>query len=435
MSIQNLATVFGPNILRPKAEDPESIIGGAALVQQLMSELIRECGSLFLRDAGADAGPDPPPSQGGKADVAGECRGDPAAQPRCEGLPCHRQACTRCSRQLTLSLLGTQRASPQTPEEIPAPQSTTPMQRRLQMLPPGGFGGPLYDSHRRGCSQHQAAAESGASLLRDPSGTAAIPTQTTAHGGSVPNSSRRDSWGGQGRSGQAAGKSDGAAQEGHRSSGAHESTLSVYDNIQLSIPDEPSPAEERMASADSSSWSSCEILLEEGTAGLGPASSRLSSIKTDREEARAGSPASLFILDAPLSRSSSDVFLPPANADPHADPRTALPSPQSPSSMRYLFVGLQQQIARQKEEYEAQIRSLEQRNKALQEEVAALRANLEQQRRWYGVAEMKMRDAERARADADRRNALLQQEMEQFFDTFGELNNEARKAERIVQSF
>lgn len=28
MSIQNLATVFGPNILRPKAEDPESIIGG-----------------------------------------------------------------------------------------------------------------------------------------------------------------------------------------------------------------------------------------------------------------------------------------------------------------------------------------------------------------------------------------------------------------------
>ena len=28
MNIENLATVFGPNILRPKAEDPESIIGG-----------------------------------------------------------------------------------------------------------------------------------------------------------------------------------------------------------------------------------------------------------------------------------------------------------------------------------------------------------------------------------------------------------------------
>lgn len=29
MSVQNLATVFGPNILRAKAEDPQSIMGGA----------------------------------------------------------------------------------------------------------------------------------------------------------------------------------------------------------------------------------------------------------------------------------------------------------------------------------------------------------------------------------------------------------------------
>uniref|UniRef100_A0A671NRA7 Si:ch211-247j9.1 n=1 Tax=Sinocyclocheilus anshuiensis TaxID=1608454 RepID=A0A671NRA7_9TELE len=50
MSIQNLATVFGPNILRPKAEDPESIIGGAADVQHLMSELIREHSLLFSRE-------------------------------------------------------------------------------------------------------------------------------------------------------------------------------------------------------------------------------------------------------------------------------------------------------------------------------------------------------------------------------------------------
>ncbi|KAG7484570.1 hypothetical protein MATL_G00050800 [Megalops atlanticus] len=107
--------------------------------------------------------------------------------------------------------------------------------------------------------------------------------------------------------------------------------------------------------------------------------------------------------------------------------------------MQCLLAGLRQQMARQKAEYEAQIRSLERQNEALQGEVAGLRANLEQQRRWYNVAEMKMRkkmrNAERARADADRRNAALQQEMEQFFDTFGELSSEARKAERIVQSF
>lgn len=78
---------------------------------------------------------------------------------------------------------------------------------------------------------------------------------------------------------------------------------------------------------------------------------------------------------------------------------------------------------------------LEQRNKVLQGEVAGLRSSLEKQRRWVSVAEIKMRNVERARADADRRNATLQQEMEQFFETFGELKAEARKTSRIVQSF
>ncbi|KAG7465158.1 hypothetical protein MATL_G00173320 [Megalops atlanticus] len=103
--------------------------------------------------------------------------------------------------------------------------------------------------------------------------------------------------------------------------------------------------------------------------------------------------------------------------------------------MRYILTGLKQQMARQKEEYEAQIRSLEKRNEALQGEVSGLRANLEQQRCWYRVVEIKMRNAERALADADRRNLALQQEMEQFFDTFGQLNNEAKKTERILQGF
>lgn len=71
----------------------------------------------------------------------------------------------------------------------------------------------------------------------------------------------------------------------------------------------------------------------------------------------------------------------------------------------------------------------------LQGEVAGLRSTLEQQRRWVSMAEIKMRNVERARADADRRNATLQQEMEQFFETFGELHAEARKTGRIVQSF
>lgn len=73
--------------------------------------------------------------------------------------------------------------------------------------------------------------------------------------------------------------------------------------------------------------------------------------------------------------------------------------------------------------------SLEQRNKELQSEMKDLHSKLGQQRKWYRLVEIKMRNAERARDDAERRNATLQREMEQFFDTFGELTNELKGPE------
>lgn len=68
--------------------------------------------------------------------------------------------------------------------------------------------------------------------------------------------------------------------------------------------------------------------------------------------------------------------------------------------------------------------------------MAVLRASLEQQKGWHSVAEIKIRDVERARANADRRNATLQREMEQFFRMFGEIHRgDERKGERTVQTF
>lgn len=81
------------------------------------------------------------------------------------------------------------------------------------------------------------------------------------------------------------------------------------------------------------------------------------------------------------------------------------------------------------------ITSLEQRNEQLREEVARLKANLAHQRHWYQVVQAKIVESERARAAAELHNATLQKEMEQFLDTFGELNNEAKKTECIVKSF
>lgn len=79
--------------------------------------------------------------------------------------------------------------------------------------------------------------------------------------------------------------------------------------------------------------------------------------------------------------------------------------------------------------------SLEQRNEELQVEVVRLKTNLMQQRHWYQAVQAKIAESEKARATAELRNATLQREMEQLFDTFGELNNEAKKTECIVKSF
>lgn len=43
MSVQNLATVFGPNILRPKVEDPVAIMEGAYARRSFASERFVLC--------------------------------------------------------------------------------------------------------------------------------------------------------------------------------------------------------------------------------------------------------------------------------------------------------------------------------------------------------------------------------------------------------
>nr|XP_020638377.1 rho GTPase-activating protein 24-like [Pogona vitticeps] len=107
----------------------------------------------------------------------------------------------------------------------------------------------------------------------------------------------------------------------------------------------------------------------------------------------------------------------------------------SPSSLEHHFASLKHQMAHQKAEYEAKISSLEQQNNELQLEIKNLHSKLGQQRKWFRLVEIKMRNAERAYEDAERRNEALQKEMEEFFNTFGELTNETKIPEQITQCF
>ncbi|KAG7217123.1 hypothetical protein INR49_027664, partial [Caranx melampygus] len=98
------------------------------------------------------------------------------------------------------------------------------------------------------------------------------------------------------------------------------------------------------------------------------------------------------------------------------------PEPQSePSEGHSLLAELQKQMAQQKAEYQARIQRLERCNDILERQVAVLRVTLEQQKRSQSVAEIKIRNMEKAKADADRRNSTLQREMELFFQMYGEI--------------
>ncbi|XP_076836950.1 rho GTPase-activating protein 24 isoform X2 [Brachyhypopomus gauderio] len=443
MSIQNLATVFGPNILRPKAEDPESIIGGTAVVQHLMSELIREHSKLFsrenLRSPPGTSVPTLAPTHRQCSQVEWVCTesyahpSEPHLRLGGDRLDQPAATSTLCLRKLSLPLTAERRR--------PSRQSSHP-QRHLsesqQWEPEASSQSSstlLYENH--------GPVRSAQEFPPVPTPPAACSSLTTVSdvgdGSCVPSCS----WPGPGRSGWEAERAFG---DSGASSEAQESTLSVYDNIGpagradgRAEDGEPSTATgepEGCAGSlgDSSSpWSSCEILLTEGGTvrgrAAGPCNSPLyfTSFRSEPEEGgtHPNSPApSSAPTDAPLSTGSSEVFLPNAPTDAAAS-----------QTMQSVLVCLRQQMARQKVEYEAKINRLELQKEALQGQVAGLRATLEQQRQWVSVAEIKTRNMERARADADRRNAALQQEMEQFFHTFGELNSEAKKTERIAQSF
>ncbi|XP_067280475.1 rho GTPase-activating protein 24 isoform X2 [Pseudorasbora parva] len=439
MSIQNLATVFGPNILRPKAEDPESIIGGAAVVQQIMSELIREHSLLFSRENCN------PPETSLQAVHPIQRHSNlvewvhepptPLREPLLSKdhvtLPDQTLACPhKHSLPLTTERIG----SFQSPCEITHHLSDT--EHQLQEDSSQSSSTLIYDNHNRHSAAQECLHKRHVPTPSTPPPACSSMTKVLEAGVEIGMQSRswpdmeEPSW-----------SLESVLGENGGSSKVQDSTLSVYDNIVTEEQGERYTEDKEVkgtaSMADSCSpWSSCEIVPLNGGSGSGGAASpchgspgQFSSFRMDsgEEGLRPNSPASSAPTDAPLSTGSSEVFLPNAPQEPLGFPVS--------HAMQCLVAGLRQQMTRQKAEYVAKINRLEQRNKVLQGEVAGLRSTLEQQRRWVSVAEIKMRNVERARADADRRNATLQQEMEQFFETFGELNKEARKTSRIVQSF
>ncbi|TRY71287.1 hypothetical protein DNTS_015981 [Danionella cerebrum] len=437
MSIQNLATVFGPNILRPKAEDPESIIGGTPVIQHLMSEMIREHSTLFSRQKSnlPDTSLQVVHPIQRQSDLVEWVQESPPVM--MEPLLKSNESQSVVYPDKNNSPTAESRRSIQNQFNTDITQYLLETERQVQE-----DSSPASSNLNNGSQNHQNTAQESPHSRQIPVPSTRTPSCSSTTNlleagveASVQSRSWPDmeepKWGQQ----RALGESGGSSE-------AQESTLSVYDNVVSEVPMQGHTEDNvakgtASATESSSSLSSCEIVPLDSCTGNSCAASpchvspeQFPFIRMDsgEDDLRLNSPASSSApTDAPLSTGSSEVFLPNVPQEPLGFPASHV--------VQCLIAGLRQQMSRQKAEYEAKIIRLEQRNMVLQGEVTGLRSTLEQQRRWVSMAEIKMRNVERARADADRRNATLQQEMEQFFETFGELSAEARKSTRIVQSF
>ncbi|NWQ99242.1 RHG24 protein, partial [Paradoxornis webbianus] len=459
MSVQNLATVFGPNILRPKVEDPLTIMEGTVVVQQLMSVMISKHEELFPKDIDPQVGPEvcnnnnneiPKKTPAGqlqnkennntKETAMRRCSWDTPESPQRGNMDCESPTA------LPGSKTNSPRNSIQKPDVTRSPPLTVKKNPAFNkgsgIVTNGSFSssveGPEKSQTLPNCSLQSRRTSS----LKGPvtkMGTHSVQngavrmgvSSTDGHGSAL--GSRSPGWV---PNGYVTLRDNKQREPSVAESGQH-NRLSTYDNVHQQFSMVNSDDKQ---SVDSATWStsSCEISLPEHSN-----SCRSSTTTCPEQDFYAGNFED-SVLDGPPHEDLSN----PGDYENKSDRRsvgghssratsssdnseTFVPnSTNNHSALHSLVSSLKQEMAKQKLEYETRIKSLEQRNLTLETEMMALHDELDQERKKFTMVEIKMRNAERAKEDAEKRNDMLQKEMEQFFSTFGELTVESRRPER-----
>uniref|UniRef100_A0A665WNF8 Rho GTPase-activating protein 24 n=1 Tax=Echeneis naucrates TaxID=173247 RepID=A0A665WNF8_ECHNA len=484
MSVQNLATVFGPNILRPKVEDPVAIMEGTVLVQQLMAVLIGRHDVLFphsddsptalellnnnnieplRRQATTTTSAVTTMSQNtenNNMQVVRQCVWETPES------PLHRQHVDNSSsprpaspRNGVMGRFEVSRSPPLTVKKNPAfskgsgivtngsfssSPSSDPNQEKSQTLTgcaslPVRRSGTLKGSGTKmgtsGVAGGSSTGGNGTGVVRmGISGTDAVGSPTSRNGLWLPNgcvtlrvnNKSRDCSNGEQTTSQ--------------------NRLSTYDNVQLNHQNLQLQSQitstclnsscEDKQSVDSATWStsSCEISLPDNSTSCRSSTTTcpeqdfygghyedLDGTAPDNEHLRSGGGGEREGRSCNRDGDGAGRSSRGTSSSDNSEGFTVGNGPGSHSALHSLVASLKQEMQKQKTEYEARIKSLEQRNLELENEMLSLHEELDQERKKYTMAEIKLRNAERAKDDAERRNQMLQKEMEQFFSTFSDL--------------
>ncbi|MBN3275632.1 RHG24 protein, partial [Polyodon spathula] len=422
MSVQNLATVFGPNILRPKMEDPMTIMEGTVLVQQLMSVLIGKHDQVF-------------PKEEENQTAVEVCNNNNATQTKLstgqlqnkENNNTKENSAGQCSWE-----------KPESPQRNSADNSS-----------PTSLGGNRLGSPRSSLTGKFDITRSPPLMVKkNPAfnkgsgtkmGTSSVPNGGVRMGLSSTDvmSSTLNGRNGIWMPNGCVTMRDNKQKDSVNEPSTQQNRLSTYDNVQQ----QSSVVNcEDKQSVDSATWStsSCEISLPDNS------NSCRSSTTTCPEQDFFGRNYEDPMLDGPsqddlsqrvefdakFDRQSGGGRSSRATSSSDNSETFVVNTTSNHSALHSLVASLKQEMAKQKTEFESRIKSLEQRNFELETEMVSLHDELDQERKKYTMVEIKMRNAERAKEDAEKRNEMLQKEMEQFFSTFGELTVEPRRPER-----
>ncbi|XP_066566863.1 rho GTPase-activating protein 24 isoform X2 [Amia ocellicauda] len=461
MSVQNLATVFGPNILRPKIEDPVAIMEGTVLVQQLMSVLIGKHDKLFPKEEENETalevcnnnnevqkkfttGQLQNKENNNTKDVSvRQCTWEKPESPHRNSIDNGSPTSTGGNRSSSprnslASKFDITRSPPLMVKKNPAfnkgsgivtngsfSSSAVETQEKSQTLPNGTLQARRTASLKGSGTKMGTSGVPNGGVRMGVSSTDVMNTaMNTRNGVWMPNGfvTMRDS----------------KQKDSVNDQLSQQNRLSTYDNVQQQF---SSVNSEDKQSVDSATWStsSCEISLPDNS------NSCRSSTTTCPEQDFFGGNYDDPVLDTPSQedisqagefdskcdrRSGGGRSSRATSSSDNSEAFVANNTSTNHSALHSLVASLKQEMLKQKTEYETKIKSLEHRNIELETEMVSLHEELDQERKKYTMVEIKLRNAERAKEDAEKRNEMLQKEMEQFFSTFGELTVEPRRPER-----
>ncbi|XP_070833718.1 rho GTPase-activating protein 22 [Chaetodon trifascialis] len=436
MSVQNLATVFGPNILRPRVEDPVTMMEGSSQVQHLMTVLISEHTRLYQREELETETKIPPQQQS----TLQRCKVEWLSQEDPDPPPSSGTGVKTPKEK-------TQPSTPSTESKATAPSPVTSSEKGEDGHTEGK-GKSKTEEKMDGKSDSKTDGKGGSEVAVSPSKQSkALPSWRCSFKGSAASGGPRGKIGGSAGDVSAAGGSNWlmnglSSLRAHRrttSSGERlkDSTLSLKDSTlslketalslkdsqrdsdedspqtslshralhqshRLSAYDNVAPSSLSLPADTSSIWTSFEISLAEPKAGD-------KAVKSEQGQERPGE-----VRDS-------------TNALDHSASGTEDDLTGTNEGLTNMLTELKQELKKQRTSYETCIRKLEESCSKYQSQVNRLEEELDQEKKKFHMLEIRLRNSERAHQDAENRNVLLQQEMEEFYKTLGDLTTGATR--------